>query len=298
VSSDPLQFGIQGPGEAGTNLGSVWIASDEQLFEAHGSRCDLVTRLGSAVRSVYREPSGALWLGTHELINGEPKSVPLPVPAQPVQYQYVHAMTSDASQSLWVSAVDRGLLRLHDGRWEVPGSGFNLPDGTPTTLWTDAAQRQWVGYSDGTAALRAEGSTRVFGPDQGLRVGPITVIRGSPAEIFVAGEWRLARFDGRRFRTLSASRSDAFSGITGIIVRANGDSLLQGFQGLMFRLEAVRQLLPERPGEAVKSLDCALEAADQAIGEGRDAVQNLRSSTFDDRDLPVWEAPKGETETP
>jgi signal transduction histidine kinase/ligand-binding sensor domain-containing protein len=217
--------------------GSVWITNDEQLFEAHGSRCDPITRLGSAVRSVYREPSGTLWLGTHEglveLIDHELKSVPLPASAQPIQYQYVHAMTSDASQSLWVSAVDRGLLRLHDGRWELADSGFNLPDATPTTLWTDPAQRLWLGYGDGTAALRAEGSTRVFGPDQGLRVGPITVIRGSPGEIFVAGEWGLARFDGQRFRTLSASRSDAFSGITGIIVRANGDIWLNGNRGVV-----------------------------------------------------------------
>ena len=55
------------------------------------------------------------------------------------------------------------------------------------------------------------------------------------------------------------------------------DSLLQSFQGLIFRLQAVRQLLPERPVEAVESLDRALEAADQAIGEGRDAVEKLRS---------------------
>jgi len=217
--------------------GSVWITSDDRLFEAHGSRCDLVTRLGSAVRAVYREPGGALWLGTHEglveLINGELKSVPLPTSAQPVQYQYVHAMTSDASQSLWVSAIDRGLLRLHEGSWELPDPGFNLPAATPTTLWTDTAQRKWLGYSDGTAVLRAEGSTRVFGPAQGLRVGPIMVIRGSPAETFVAGEWGLARFDGRQFRTLSASRSDAFSGITGIIVRANGDLWLNGNRGVV-----------------------------------------------------------------
>jgi PAS domain S-box-containing protein len=69
------------------------------------------------------------------------------------------------------------------------------------------------------------------------------------------------------------------------IARELHDSLLQGFQGLMFRLEAVRQLLPERSGEAAKSLDRALEAGDRAIGEGRDAIQNLRSA-FDDRDLP------------
>ena len=69
------------------------------------------------------------------------------------------------------------------------------------------------------------------------------------------------------------------------IARELHDSLLQGFQGLMFRLQAVRQLLPERPGDAAKSLDSALDVGDQAIGEGRDAVENLRSSTFKEGDL-------------
>jgi signal transduction histidine kinase len=69
------------------------------------------------------------------------------------------------------------------------------------------------------------------------------------------------------------------------IARDLHDTLLQGFQGLMFRLQAVRQLLPERPGDAAKSLDSAMQVGDQAIGEGRDSVQSLHSSSVDDRDL-------------
>ena len=69
------------------------------------------------------------------------------------------------------------------------------------------------------------------------------------------------------------------------IARELHDTLLQGFQGLMFRLQAVRQLLPERAGDAENVLDSAMQAGDQAIGEGRDAVQSLRSSPGDDRDL-------------
>jgi signal transduction histidine kinase len=69
------------------------------------------------------------------------------------------------------------------------------------------------------------------------------------------------------------------------IARELHDSLLQGFQGLMFRLEAVRQLIPERPGDAAKFLDSAMEVGDQAIGEGRDAVENLRSPTFEGGEL-------------
>ena len=217
--------------------GSVWIAADEQLFKAYGARCDLIARLASPIRSAYSDPSGALWLGTHEGLvewtNNEKKSLPLPAAAEPVQYQYVHAMTSDGSQALWVSAVDRGLLRLRDHRWDLPGSGLQLPEATPTALWTDTAGRHWLGYADGTAALRTADTTQLFGPHQGLRVGPIMVIRGSPNEILVGGEWGLARFDGRGFRSLSASRSDAFSGISGIVVRANGDVWLNGNRGVV-----------------------------------------------------------------
>jgi signal transduction histidine kinase len=69
------------------------------------------------------------------------------------------------------------------------------------------------------------------------------------------------------------------------IARELHDTLLQGFQGLMFRLQAVRYLLPERPAEAGQALDTALDRGGQVIAEGRDAVQNLRSSTVVDNDL-------------
>jgi signal transduction histidine kinase/streptogramin lyase len=63
------------------------------------------------------------------------------------------------------------------------------------------------------------------------------------------------------------------------IARELHDTLLQSFQGLMLRFQSARDLLPGHPGDAVKALDGALDRADQAIAEGRDAIQNLRSST-------------------
>ena len=85
-------------------------------------------------------------------------------------------------------------------------------------------------------------------------------------------------------RRLEERMEDRFNERTRI-ARELHDSLLQGFQGLMFRLQAVRELLPERPGDAAKSLDSAMQVGDEAIGEGRDAVQNLRSVSLDDPDL-------------
>jgi signal transduction histidine kinase/ligand-binding sensor domain-containing protein len=64
------------------------------------------------------------------------------------------------------------------------------------------------------------------------------------------------------------------------IARELHDSLLQGFQGLMFRLQAVRRLLPGKPEEAERALDTALDQGDEAIADGRDAVQDLRSTAL------------------
>ena len=61
------------------------------------------------------------------------------------------------------------------------------------------------------------------------------------------------------------------------IARELHDTLLQSFQGLMLHFQAVNDLLP--PGKAKEALEKALDRADQAIVEGRDAIQNLRSST-------------------
>jgi signal transduction histidine kinase/ligand-binding sensor domain-containing protein len=103
----------------------------------------------------------------------------------------------------------------------------------------------------------------------------------------VAAVWGLVRLRVRQVHRRLEERMEERLAERTRISRALHDSLLQGFQGLMFRLQAVRQLLPERPDDAVTFLDSAMQVGDQAIGEGRDAVQNLRSSSFDDRDLPT-----------
>jgi signal transduction histidine kinase len=63
------------------------------------------------------------------------------------------------------------------------------------------------------------------------------------------------------------------------------DTLLQSFQGLMLRFQVAHDELPGRPAEARKTLENALDQAAQAITEGRDAVQGLRSSKVETNDL-------------
>ncbi len=69
------------------------------------------------------------------------------------------------------------------------------------------------------------------------------------------------------------------------IARDLHDTLLQSFQGLIFRFQAARYQLPDRPEEASDALDSALISADQAIAEGRSTIQELRSGSSEESNL-------------
>jgi signal transduction histidine kinase/ligand-binding sensor domain-containing protein len=69
------------------------------------------------------------------------------------------------------------------------------------------------------------------------------------------------------------------------IARDLHDTLLQSFHGLLLRFQTASELFPNRPVEAKQTLDSAIDQAAQAITEGRDAVQGLRSSTAVNSDL-------------
>jgi ligand-binding sensor domain-containing protein/signal transduction histidine kinase len=69
------------------------------------------------------------------------------------------------------------------------------------------------------------------------------------------------------------------------IARNLHDTLLQSFNGLLLRFQAVANLLPERPEEAKQRIDSAIEQTSNAITEGRDAVHELRSGALMTIDL-------------
>ena len=63
------------------------------------------------------------------------------------------------------------------------------------------------------------------------------------------------------------------------IARELHDTLLQSVQALLIHTQAATNLLPARPDEAKSRLARVLDQTSLAIAEGRDAVQDLRSST-------------------
>jgi signal transduction histidine kinase len=89
---------------------------------------------------------------------------------------------------------------------------------------------------------------------------------------WMAYRYRVRQVTGRldmQFRERLSERSR--------IARELHDTLLQSFQGLVLNFQRARNLLPDRSVEAIQTLDKALDGAEQAIVEGRDAIHDLRS---------------------
>jgi len=68
------------------------------------------------------------------------------------------------------------------------------------------------------------------------------------------------------------------------IARELHDTLLQSFQAVLMKFHAVTYQLSDRP-ELQRTLEGVIDQARQAVTEGRDAVQGLRSSTVITNDL-------------
>ena len=100
------------------------------------------------------------------------------------------------------------------------------------------------------------------------------------ALLFAAYRLRVRQLAHRFNMTLDARVSERTR-----IARELHDTLLQSFQGLLLRFQSVSNVLPADPHEAKQRLDFALNQAAEAITEGRDAVQGLRSSAIETNDL-------------
>jgi signal transduction histidine kinase len=102
--------------------------------------------------------------------------------------------------------------------------------------------------------------------------------RASCAAVFLLLMWAIYRFRVHQLQRQFAMALEARVSERARIARELHDTLLQSIHGLLFRFQAARNMLPRRPQEAMQALDGVIVRAEQAIAEGRSAIQNLRSA--------------------
>lgn len=109
--------------------------------------------------------------------------------------------------------------------------------------------------------------------------------RGLCVAVLAALLWSFYQLRQRQLRQQFNMRLETRVNERTRIARELHDTLLQSFHGLLFRFQAARNMLPRRPEEAGEALDGAITRAEQAIAEGRSAIQDLRSAAGPRADL-------------
>lgn len=97
--------------------------------------------------------------------------------------------------------------------------------------------------------------------------------------------WEASQWRVRQARARAHLQNEERLAERARIARELHDTLLQSFQGLILNFQRARNLLPEQPQQATESLDSALDRAERAIIEGRDAIHDIRTVAHADGDL-------------
>lgn len=219
------------PGTGGWTLNAAYLAPDNTLWIAAGSSglwhqtLSKVRPAGKSekwfkIRDTLFEYTGRRW-----------DYIPLPAEAAD-RVWFLQAITQDRTGGLWVSLGRNGLYRYADGKWTVNGGRNDFPKTGVVSEFTDTAGRIWFGFTRNQLAVLDGDNLRVFGPNDGLRVGNVLVVTGRGPDVWIGGDLGLQRYLNGRLVTINAVDNEMLRGISGIIERANGDLWLNTLTGV------------------------------------------------------------------
>jgi signal transduction histidine kinase/ligand-binding sensor domain-containing protein len=280
-------------------------------YRFHWERFDSSDGLPGQTEKIYPYPKaiqgtdGRIWFtATRGVAWVDPKNIPRNAVPPPVS---ITSVSADGSRyprltdlrlpahtanvqidysALSLSAPERVRFRYklegHDADWQDVGNRRQA-------FYNDLAPRN---YRFRVMACNNSGVWNEAGTFLDFYVAPAyyqtTWFRALCAAAFVLLLWALYQLRLRQLARQFNMRLEERVNERTRIARELHDTLLQSFHGLMFQFQAARNMLPRRPDEAMDVLDGAIGATDQAISEGRSAIQQLRSEELGEGDLSQW----------
>ncbi|HET9713324.1 MAG TPA: two-component regulator propeller domain-containing protein, partial [Pyrinomonadaceae bacterium] len=220
---------------AADDNGSVWSsAGNSDLYHLSNGKTEILKKRARWVVA-YRAPDATFWFGgdggLFHLVQGNLVQTEFPPEMAKLGY-FLQAITQDRNGGLWVSFGRHGLYRLAGGVWTSFGGREDLPRTGVVCEFTDTVGRVWFGYTNNQLAVLEGDRVRVFGPNDGVRVGNISAIHGRASAIWIGGEFGLQQIDGEAFHTITAINPEWLRGISGIVETADGDLWLNGIFGI------------------------------------------------------------------
>jgi len=285
-------------------------AEKNPAYAVHSDLYDLTDGLPSVPQRIrpfptaVSAPDGRIWFGLRSgVVSVDPRDPNLSSPVPPVSI--VRAIADgkafDATTNAKLSARTRNfeidytavsLNRANRIHFRYKLEGID-------TGWQNAGTRRQAFYNDlppgsyrfMVSASNGDNLWNEAGAIMKIEVLPAfnqtTWFRAACVTAFFGLLWVLYRYRLYQIRHEFAARLEERVGERTRIARDFHDTLLQSFQGLLFRFQAVREMHRTRPNDIERILESALDEAAQAITEGREAVQGLRASMVESNDLAV-----------
>jgi ligand-binding sensor domain-containing protein/signal transduction histidine kinase len=284
-------------------------AEKNPAYAVHSDLYDLTDGLPSAPQRIrpfptaVSSPDGRIWIGLRAgVVSVDPEDPSLGSPVPPVSivraiadgktFSATNAKLAARTKNLEIDYSAVSLNRASRVRFRYKLEAVD-------TEWRDAGSRRQAFYNDlppgnyrfVVSASNGDNLWNEAGATMNMEVPPAfnqTIwFRVTCGIAFFALLWALYRYRLYQIKHEFDARLEERVGERTRIARDFHDTLLQSFQGLLFRFQAVRELQRTRPAEAEEILESALDQASQAITEGREAVQGLRASTVETNDLAV-----------
>jgi signal transduction histidine kinase/ligand-binding sensor domain-containing protein len=182
----------------------------------------------------YRDQDGSLWLGGPPGIRHFADGKFADAPLpENIRHTWAVAITPGGPGVLWAAFAREGVFRLAQGEWTHFDTHAGLPEDLPTNMFTDSSGNVWIGYLRNRIA-RFDGKTfRTFSQDSGITVGDVMTIYQHGTHLWIGGEFGLQLFVKERFEKIRPVNESDFVGISGIVEAANGDLWLNAANGIL-----------------------------------------------------------------
>jgi signal transduction histidine kinase/ligand-binding sensor domain-containing protein len=283
------------------------LAKENPAYAVHSDLYDLTDGLPSAPQRVrpfptaVSSPDGRIWFGLRSgVVSVDPEDPSLRSPVPPVSiaraiadgktYSAANAKLPTRTKNLEIDYSAVSLNRAARVRFRYRLEGVD-------TDWQNAGSRHQAFYNNlppgkfqfVVSASNGDNLWNEAGATMNMEVPPAfnqtTWFRSLCVAALLALLFALYRLRLLYLTKQFNARLEGRDSERARIARDLHDSLLQGFQGLLFRLQAVRILMPSRPADAARELETAMDLGDKALYESRSAVTDMRASVSSHIDL-------------
>ena len=190
---------------APSRSGGIWIAGRDRLMKMVNGQFTTVSpdypwAAGAAVRDLYEDSKGGLWLGTStrglfRLIHGTFQGVA-------TSDRSISSITEDREGNLWVATAGGGIDRLNSTIARFYNTTSGLGEDVSDAVCTDRQGTVWFANRSGGVARLTNGVVSMMRFADGRRLSAQAILADNQDRIWVGAESGLFRFPGNHPETL------------------------------------------------------------------------------------------------